>query len=447
MFRDVRSSEPSRDATNRFAGLEKFRQPRSTLFNRTRITIGVVGALACSMLAYAGFSGFTAMRQDILSTATTERSLMEQSYEERIYQLRAQLDRLTSSQAVTQANLEEQMTALLQHQQTLRARHALVSDLVKRAERSGLPLAMTTPLPEKKPDLVPDDTNSTSHLLAIGGEPEPIEDPFAALGLRGSSAEVAPTAVQVKKKPQLNREEAAALKRLQSDLSAMEVESAAALEAISIAARKQRDDILAATAPLGVTMAKARKLAALDSPMMQAVGGPYEPLDETQMGTGFTFRAAQAEAALNDLDVLKSAVRKLPVETPARNAPISSPFGPRMDPFLGKLAMHTGIDFMAISGTSVHAAGPGVIIKAGRNGGYGNMVTIRHANGLVSRYAHLSRILVQKGEKVTGGEVIGRVGTTGRSTGPHLHFEIRRNGKPIDPSEYVKAGRDISAYL
>jgi murein DD-endopeptidase MepM/ murein hydrolase activator NlpD len=119
---------------------------------------------------------------------------------------------------------------------------------------------------------------------------------------------------------------------------------------------------------------------------------------------------------------------------------MSSPFGMRMDPFLGRPAIHTGIDLRGDIGEPVRATATGRISIAGREGGYGNMVEINHGNGLATRYGHLSQIDVKVGQLVRIGEVIGRIGSTGRSTGPHLHYETRVNGEAIDPQKFLRAG-------
>jgi murein DD-endopeptidase MepM/ murein hydrolase activator NlpD len=116
---------------------------------------------------------------------------------------------------------------------------------------------------------------------------------------------------------------------------------------------------------------------------------------------------------------------------------VSSPFGMRMHPILHVRKMHTGIDISAPSGATIVAAGNGKVIYAGRNGGYGNFTMIDHGNGLVTCYAHQSRITVSKGQHVSAGQTIGKVGSTGLSTGPHLHFEVRVNGTPRNPLSYL----------
>jgi murein DD-endopeptidase MepM/ murein hydrolase activator NlpD len=109
----------------------------------------------------------------------------------------------------------------------------------------------------------------------------------------------------------------------------------------------------------------------------------------------------------------------------------------RMHPILHVRKMHTGIDIHAPSGATIVAAGNGTVIYAGRNGGYGNFTMIDHGNGLVTCYAHQSKILVRKGQHVSAGTTIGKVGSTGLSTGPHLHFEVRVNGTPKNPTSYL----------
>ena len=112
---------------------------------------------------------------------------------------------------------------------------------------------------------------------------------------------------------------------------------------------------------------------------------------------------------------------------------ISSRYGMRRHPILGYRRMHSGVDFRGRTGTPVYAATDGTVNFSGRNGGYGNFVRIRHAGGLATGYAHLSRIAVRNGQSVERGQVIGYVGSTGLSTGPHLHYEMYRNGQKIDP--------------
>jgi murein DD-endopeptidase MepM/ murein hydrolase activator NlpD len=121
----------------------------------------------------------------------------------------------------------------------------------------------------------------------------------------------------------------------------------------------------------------------------------------------------------------------------------SSPFGHRLDPFTRSPAMHSGIDFRAEQGSPVRAGGPGRVVAAEYSGGYGNMVEIDHGGGITTRYAHLSQMSVQEGQQVGAGQIIGRVGSTGRSTGPHLHYETRIDGDAVDPQRFLRVGQRV----
>jgi murein DD-endopeptidase MepM/ murein hydrolase activator NlpD len=122
---------------------------------------------------------------------------------------------------------------------------------------------------------------------------------------------------------------------------------------------------------------------------------------------------------------------------PVPGAPITSGFGPRIHPIYGDARMHTGVDIGAGSGASIRAAGDGVVVTAGTMSGYGNTTIIDHGGGLATLYAHQSSIGVSGGQRVAAGQAIGRVGCTGSCTGPHLHFEVRVNGDPVNPVPYL----------
>ncbi|MEL6919980.1 MAG: M23 family metallopeptidase [Pseudomonadota bacterium] len=164
-------------------------------------------------------------------------------------------------------------------------------------------------------------------------------------------------------------------------------------------------------------------------------------------GAGFEDYILGLEAALSALDTTREQVRAFPIAHPAPGRAITSKFGNRRDPILGKSAFHAGIDFRTPTGTPIVATAGGKIVKAGRHGGYGNLVEIKHENGLATRYAHLSRISVKKGQRVEAGVKIGAAGSTGRSTGPHLHYEVRRGSKAVNPMNYLSAGKRLSSYI
>ncbi len=198
------------------------------------------------------------------------------------------------------------------------------------------------------------------------------------------------------------------------------------------------------------TANKAKKLAAvlrkqgLKVPDANAIGGP---LIELKSGDSFLDTLGALDASLQQLASLRKLAAHVPAGSPTPGKKISSRYGTRRDPFTRKRAVHGGLDFKAPTGTAVLATAAGVVTKAGRNGGYGKLVEIDHGNGVTTRYAHLSRITVSLGSTVIKGERVGKVGSTGRSTGPHLHYEVRRYGKTMDPLGFVKLGPKLRSFL
>jgi murein DD-endopeptidase MepM/ murein hydrolase activator NlpD len=169
---------------------------------------------------------------------------------------------------------------------------------------------------------------------------------------------------------------------------------------------------------------------------------------DLSLGTGFdSFVGGVNQVALQieDYTAVREFARALPLLRPMASGRLSSGFGTRTDPFTRRPAAHQGTDFRAPTGTEVKATGNGRVVLARANGGYGKMVEIDHGNGVRTRYAHLSRVLVSTGQRVSAGQLVGQVGSTGRSTGPHLHYEVRVNGRPIDPMRYFRAGSDLVA--
>ncbi|BDD88823.1 M23 family metallopeptidase [Desulfofustis limnaeus] len=156
-------------------------------------------------------------------------------------------------------------------------------------------------------------------------------------------------------------------------------------------------------------------------------GGPYIPAEETSY-----------DDLLKKVDDYLETVRLMPLGRPVEGSEISSPFGKRTDPINGKNAFHEGVDIRGERGEKVYATAAGNIVKAFKNGNYGNYVEIDHDNGYRTIYAHLQNYLVKSGEVVEQGQVIGQVGDSGRSTGAHLHYEIRFGDKPINPTKFIK---------
>ncbi|MGF1659771.1 MAG: peptidoglycan DD-metalloendopeptidase family protein [Rubrimonas sp.] len=175
-------------------------------------------------------------------------------------------------------------------------------------------------------------------------------------------------------------------------------------------------------------------------------GGPFLPApDDAAMIA--PEEASAVVAVMSDLErvnLLRAAARKMPFGAPVK-APHrkTSGFGVRRDPVNGRRSMHEGLDFAAPRGTPILAAAEGEVVFAGRQSGYGNVIKIRHAFGFETVYAHLNRIRVAVGKRVRPGMRIGDMGSTGRSTGNHLHYEVRVNGRPVNPSKFIEAARHV----
>jgi len=177
-------------------------------------------------------------------------------------------------------------------------------------------------------------------------------------------------------------------------------------------------------------------------------GGPLTPLSFSTMGgqapNPDSLRANSILSSLDRMNLYRIAAQKVPFVLPVKAAfRITSGFGYRHDPVTGGRRMHKGVDFAAGYGTPIYATADGVVIKAGWGTGYGRVIEIKHAFGLQTRYAHLSKIRVKVGDRVSRGQRIGDMGSSGHSTGTHLHYEIRVGGKAINPMIYIKAAKDV----
>jgi murein DD-endopeptidase MepM/ murein hydrolase activator NlpD len=148
-------------------------------------------------------------------------------------------------------------------------------------------------------------------------------------------------------------------------------------------------------------------------------------------------------ASLNDLAMVVKALNSVPLDSPLATNEISSGFGGRADPFTEEAAFHRGIDFSSAKGSDVFATAPGIVVFAGPRGAYGNTVEIDHGYGIRTRYGHLSKIAVPIGFQLERGAVVGKVGSTGRSTGPHVHYEVWYDNAARDPGKFIRAGRNV----
>jgi murein DD-endopeptidase MepM/ murein hydrolase activator NlpD len=225
----------------------------------------------------------------------------------------------------------------------------------------------------------------------------------------------------------------------QADSYSAEVAKLAAETERRVVQIEQRQLALAAAlADKDIDDASLRRLGFYPSDQHTGRGGPFESAGNP------TFKALFN--SWKKLDSLQDGVISVPSDKPVKTAAFTSGYGVRSDPFRGVAAMHAGIDLSGPHGTPIYATADGVVTNAGWNsGGYGNLIKVDHGRGIETRYGHLAAISVRPGQRITRGQVIGRMGSTGRSTGNHLHYEVRIDGRAVNPIPFMKSADYVVA--
>lgn len=190
----------------------------------------------------------------------------------------------------------------------------------------------------------------------------------------------------------------------------------------------------------GLGLDAARVLGRTAPRPLAGVGGPFVPASPGNASPAAQAGFGAADRAVERWEGVQRALRTLPLGAPIEHVTLASGYGRRVDPFNGLAAFHSGVDLSGTMGMPVRSTAPGRVTYAGTNGNYGRMVEIDHGHGLVTRYAHLSRFQVRPGERVHYGQTIGLMGSSGRSTGVHVHYEVLVDGKPRDPTKFIQAG-------
>ncbi|MEP6839936.1 MAG: M23 family metallopeptidase, partial [Bradyrhizobium sp.] len=231
------------------------------------------------------------------------------------------------------------------------------------------------------------------------------------------------------------------LVRLQTSLDSVERRQMAALSSAEDSMESRARRMRGVFTDLGLDMAQLEA-----ATPRSAVGGPFVPVKLPADAGPFERQLYRINTTRAQVERLNRTLALVPYRKPViGEVEFTSGFGVRSDPFLGRPAMHTGLDFRAQMGDPVRATANGKVASSGWAGGYGRMVEIDHGNGLSTRYGHLSEISVKVGDIIKIGQVIGAVGSTGRSTGPHLHYETRIDGDAVDPQKFLRAGVRLSA--
>jgi murein DD-endopeptidase MepM/ murein hydrolase activator NlpD len=344
------------------------------------ITVGTVVIMASWSVAAATYLAF---RDDVLRTLIAHQADQQFAYEDRIAELRAQIDRTTSRQLLDQEQFEQKLDDLTRRQSTLESHATTLSNVTN-----------------------PDTTGSI--------KPATLSPAWPSRADRGRQSSIGAT-----------------LDRLQASLDRVEQRQSTTLSQLKTRYENKARLMRGVLNQLGVKI----------EPAPEGTGGPFVPLKLPSQNAGFERALMQVNVARADADQLSTTLLTVPVRKPVTgDIDESSPFGVRMDPFVHEAAMHTGIDFRGEIGEPIHATAAGTVTIAGWSGGYGKMVEIDHGNGLATRYGHLSEIDVGVGDKIRTGQVVGKLGSTGRSTGPHIHYETRVAGEAVNPQKFLDAG-------
>ncbi|WP_083469251.1 M23 family metallopeptidase [Methylobacterium variabile] len=394
------------------------REPDKVWVVRRRTLVLAAFAFAVLSLWASAATWFIVFRDEALARFMERQGAMQYAYEERISALRARLDRVATQKLLEQDGVETRLADLAGRQVALESRQAMLLGLAEQAGGAPVPpgedggFSGAWPAREAKP-------------AAREATPVPLPTP-EALGLRTDAGEVAPA-------PSAGVTTRMAM--LEHALDGFEARQSLTVGRLAARGRSEAARLRVVMTETGLD---ARRFAAARG---GGIGGPLVPA-----GSGpFETAVLQAQRDLGERDALRRIIGTLPLRRPATtDAGLSSTFGYRVDPFTRGLALHTGIDLRSEYGAPARATAPGTVTLAEYSGGYGNMVEVDHGHGLSSRYAHLSAITVVPGQAVAAGQMVGRVGSTGRSTGPHLHYETRIDGEPVDPQRFLRAGSRLA---
>jgi murein DD-endopeptidase MepM/ murein hydrolase activator NlpD len=392
----------------------------------------VVGTVVLLGLWSAATATYFAFRDDVLTRLIARQAEMQYAYEDRIAELRARVDRTTSRQLLDQEQFDQKLDQIMRRQAALESRATALGSVadpsvtgsIKMPQRSG---AATDPTPSATP------------------KPSPISDTVIFVAPPDREARLESRAPIVTN-PQpsrfaKNQGVDSVLVRLQTSLDQVESRQIAVLNSVQDGMESRVRRMRGVFGDLGLDMAQL-EAATPRGP----VGGPFVPVKLSPNAGAFERQLYRISVTRIQVERLNRTLALVPYRKPViGEVEFTSGFGVRSDPFLGRPAMHTGLDFRAGMGDPVRATANGKVVSSGWAGGYGRMVEIDHGNGLSTRYGHLSEINVKIGDQIRIGQVIGEVGSTGRSTGPHLHYETRIDGEAVDPQKFLRAGVRLSA--
>jgi murein DD-endopeptidase MepM/ murein hydrolase activator NlpD len=382
------------------------------------LVLGILAIMAVWTVTTATYFTF---REDVLTRLIARQAEMQFGYEDRIAELRAQVDRISSRQLLDQDQYEQKLDQILRRQTALESRaNALsgvgdVTSSIRQPTRAG----------------------AGGGSGATQMKPSPVNDKGAFLLPRERELSSASRSNVIKRGGM-----SGAIAHLQASLDRVEQRQAATLASIEENYLSRARRIRGVLTQLGVGAGKT------PTEHAGAMGGPFVPPRAPRDADSFERQLFRVSVARIQVLRLTRTLLRVPVRKPLEGEiDLASGFGLRQDPFTGAPAMHTGLDIHGEPGDPVRASADGAVTAADWNGGYGRMVDVDHGNGLSTRYAHLSTIDVHVGQSVKTGQILGKVGATGRSTGPHLHYETRVRGEAVDPQKFLRAGQRLDGSI
>jgi murein DD-endopeptidase MepM/ murein hydrolase activator NlpD len=392
----------------------------------------VVGTVTVLGMWSAATATYFAFRDDVLTRLIARQAEMQYAYEDRIAELRSRVDRTTSRQLLDQEQFDQKLEQIMRRQTALESRATALGAIPDTSVTGSI--------------RAPQRGAAASESAAPGiPKPSPISDTVTFVAPPDREARLESRAPLVPQ-TQPNRLAKAqgvdnVLVRLQTSLDKIESRQIAALDAVEDGMDSRMRRMRGVFTDLGLDMAQ------LEAATPRAgIGGPFVPVRLPANAGAFERQLYRINITRAQVERLNRTLALVPYRKPViGDVEFTSGFGVRSDPFLGRPAMHTGLDFRAATGDPVRATANGKVVSAAWAGGYGRMVEIDHGNGLSTRYGHLSEINVRVGDQIKIGQVIGEVGSTGRSTGPHLHYETRIDGEAVDPQKFLRAGVRLSA--
>ena len=430
------------------------------------LAYALFGLVPVLVFACLGVGAYAMFRDDMLASLMRRQARMQFAYEDRIAALRSQIDTIASRQMLNQDSFEGKVAELAVRQARLESRSALVSALaakvdpadgssiaIRRAPASPVAASPSTassaaafaPPVAAKPALARDNAKPAPEGFDLR-RTQPLDAPGEDV-----SENIDPTAPGER------------LRNLAKSFDRMEQKQIAALDGLrapaAAKAERLREAFNEAGLPVermmrhvaGLRPAKSGESVAagnVTAGNVTAIGGPFEPAPLAPGAGPFERAYAGVNTSVSLLDGLRRALPYAPLRQPLPGPlDVTSSFGYRTDPFLGRPALHSGMDLRGDYGDPIRATAAGRGVVAGASGGYGNMVEVDHGAGLATRYGHMSHIDVEEGQWVEAGAILGEIGSTGRSTGPHLHYEVREDGAAVDPSRYLRAGKNLNAAL